>query len=114
MTTRPDPPAAGPTPTSPFGPEVVAAVVSHMNADHAADNLAICRAATGEPALRSAQLRTLDRAGLVFDAEGPGGSVAVVVPWRREIVERADIRLQVTEMALEARPEGAAEPHQEH
>src|SRR5687767_4497885 len=89
-TTPPQAPAAAPSPVT--RPEVVHAVVEHMNADHAADCLAMCRAATGDRTLDAASLRAIDEAGLDFDAVGVDGPREVRIPWRRPLQDRADIR----------------------
>lgn len=84
-------------------PHVVRAVAAHMNADHAADCVAICQLVSGRPTISSARLVTLDDTGLEFEVEADGATTSLRVPWRRPIVERADIRHQVAEMTHTAR-----------
>ena len=61
-----------------FTPDAVEAIRAHMNADHAHDNLVICRA-HGAPGARRAELRTVDASGLTFAATTGDGTVVVHV-----------------------------------
>ena len=48
----------------PFAPEVVAAIARHMNEDHSADSVLICRALGGQPGTTAATMTGLDAAGI--------------------------------------------------
>lgn len=84
--------------TMAFTAEVVAAVVTHMNDDHADDQLAIVRA-HARPDATSATLATIGADGLTFDVQvGSAGASApdrAVVPWPMPIEQRSDIRRAV-------------------
>lgn len=98
-----------------FSPEVVAAVLHHMNDDHRDDNLLIARA-FGNPAAESATMVGLDehegRWTYAVAGEEPGEEHSVGVPWTSQISERAEIRREIVviydracaELGLEPRP----------
>lgn len=92
-------------------PDVVEAVVTHMNADHAQDCVTLCRRHAGDPSIEVARLVHLDADALVFEVSGAGddhpGQSPVRIPWLRPLRERADLRIQLTEMV--AGPAGS--PH---
>ena len=77
-----------------FSPEVVTAVLAHMNGDHQGDNLLIARA-FGSPDAESATMTTLDENGGSFAYVANGGQHEVTVPWTAPISERAEIRREV-------------------
>ena len=87
---------------SPFSPEVQAAVVAHMNGDHAADNVLIVQALAGAPEATAATMTGYDEEGAHFDATVDGAPVPVVVPWSTPITDRGVIRVEVVRMYLEA------------
>lgn len=87
---------------NPFDDEVVAAVVAHMNGDHAEDSVAICRAFGGRPDATRAVMVGLDGTGADFDVDGPEGEARVRVPWGAPISERAEIRTEVARLYHEA------------
>jgi hypothetical protein len=86
-----------------FGPAVTAAVLRHMNDDHAADALLICRALGGRPAATAAAMSGMDAAGIVFTAQEPAGPVEVRIPWSGPVTERPQIRAEVVRMYAESR-----------
>ncbi|MGC4944508.1 DUF2470 domain-containing protein [Kribbella sp. DT2] len=89
--------------TEPFTPEIVAAVLRHMNEDHADDSLQIVRALGGHPDAVSVQLATIDPAGAVFAVTVvAGGVVRVQLPWSEQIVERPQFRHEFARMHREA------------
>lgn len=93
---------AGPGP-GPFTPEVVAAILAHMNDDHAADSLLIVRAG-GRPDAVAARMTGLDALGGDFAATLPdGGTAAVRIPWSKRLTERAQVRAEVVRLYGEAR-----------
>lgn len=83
-------------------PEVVAAVTAHMNGDHAADNVVICRGLGGCPDATAAAMTGLDLHGLELTATGPGGPWTVRIPFQAPLRERGDIRAEVARMYHEA------------
>lgn len=89
--------------TSPFTPEVVKAVVDHMNTDHPEDNLLIVRSLGGVPAATDARMTRVGPEGAEFQAElADGSTAAAVVPWAAPVLERAHIRAEVVRMYHEA------------
>ena len=87
----------------PFTPDVVAAILAHMNDDHAADSLLIVRA-NGRPDAVVARMTGLDATGGDFTATLPdGGATAVRVPWSARLTERGQVRAEVVRLYGEAR-----------
>jgi len=81
-------------PVTVFSPEVVSAVLHHMNDDHTDDNLLIVRAFGGvEP--QSATMTSLDHLGGTWTYIADGDENTLTVPWSREISERPEIRREV-------------------
>ncbi|GIU85865.1 MAG: hypothetical protein KatS3mg009_0380 [Acidimicrobiia bacterium] len=85
-----------------FTPDAVEAIRAHMNADHAHDNLVICRA-HGAPGARRAELRTVDASGLTFAATTGDGTVVVHVPWPSPVTSRRQVRTEVVRVYEDAR-----------
>jgi putative heme iron utilization protein len=85
-----------------FTPEVVAAISRHMNDDHAADSLLICRSLGGRPAATGARMTGLDAAGIDFTVTVPGGTVPVRVPFAQPVTERAEVRREVVRLYRQA------------
>lgn len=77
-----------------FSPDVIAAVLSHMNGDHIDDNLLIARA-FGDPDASSATMIDLDETGGQWTYTTGGTSAALTVPWSTTISERAEIRREI-------------------
>jgi hypothetical protein len=86
----------------PLAPDVIAAVMRHMNEDHAADALVICRALGNQPNAASAVMCGMDQDGINFLATVEGGEVPIHLPWSAPLAERAQIRGEVTRMYREA------------
>nr|MDT0660419.1 DUF2470 domain-containing protein [Micromonospora sp. DSM 115978] len=86
----------------PFTPEVVAAVGRHMNDDHAADSLLICRALGGRPTASAARMTGMDADGLDFSVTVAGVEVPVRVPFDRRLTQRAEVRLEVVRLYRQA------------
>lgn len=77
-----------------FSPEVVAAVLHHMNDDHSPDNTLIVRAFAGvDP--EEATMIGLDHLGGTWRYTVDGTEAEVNVPWSQPISERAEIRREV-------------------
>jgi len=77
-----------------FTPDVIAAVLAHMNGDHPDDNLLIARA-FGHPDASSATMIDLDETGGQWTYTVGGNSEALTVPWSTTISERAEIRREI-------------------
>lgn len=98
-----------------FAPDVVAAVLRHMNDDHAADNLTIVRAFVDPLAEQVVMMYLNDTASTWAystdpvvepgvgepDSGGPGEPVRWqegIVAWSSRLSERAEIRREVVEL----------------
>jgi hypothetical protein len=89
------------TPTR-FDDAVVAAVLAHMNDDHADDCLDIVRA-YGQPHATAARMVDLDSEAGVYAATVDGADVEVRIAWPSgAISERPQIRVAVVEVHAEA------------
>ncbi len=87
---------------STFGPEVVAAVLAHMNDDHAEDSLRIVQA-FGLPDATAAVMSGLDENGGRWTASVDGAEVEHAVAWPAgAISERAEIRREVVALHEQA------------
>jgi len=80
-----------------FSPDVVAAVLRHMNDDHTGDSLLISRA-FGSLDADSATMTDLDENGGTFTYSVGDEDHTVVVPWTTPISERPEIRREVVVM----------------
>jgi hypothetical protein len=85
-----------------FAPDVVAAVLRHMNTDHADDCAIICRGLGGQPDTTTAVMSGLDGDAAYFQATVGGAVVPVRVPFSTTLTERAEIRVEVTQMYYDA------------
>ena len=82
---------------------VVAAIMRHMNEDHAEDSVLICRALGGQPGTTAATMTGMDADAIRFDATVAGDdAVAVTVPWQERLTERAQVRAEVVRMYHES------------
>jgi heme oxygenase len=90
---------------NPFPPEVVAQIMKHMNGDHAADSVLICRAFGGQPDATEAVMSGMDADAIEFDVTVDGGVVATRIPFSRRLTQRAEVRVEVTRLYHEARAE---------
>ncbi|WFE30433.1 DUF2470 domain-containing protein [Solwaraspora sp. WMMD791] len=86
----------------PFTPDVVAQIAHHMNDDHAADSLLICRSLGGAPAASAARMTGLDADGIDFAATVDEVEVPLRVPFAHRLTERAQVRREVVRMYQEA------------
>ncbi len=78
-----------------FAPDVVDAVLAHMNDDHGDDNLVIARA-HGHPGATSARMTGLDGEAAYFVVTDPAGEHELRIPWPGgPISERPEIRREV-------------------
>jgi putative heme iron utilization protein len=92
---------------TPFTADVVAAILRHMNDDHAADSLLIVQA-NGRPEAVAARMTGLDATGGDFAAVLPDGTEAGVrIPWSQTLTERAQVRAEVVRLYAQARGRAA-------
>jgi hypothetical protein len=80
-----------------FSPDIVTAVLRHMNNEHMDDSLLISRA-FGSPDAEAASMTDLDENGGTFMYSVGSEDHTVVVPWSGPISERAEIRREVVVM----------------
>jgi putative heme iron utilization protein len=85
-----------------FTPEVTAQIARHMNEDHAADNVLICRALGGQPDATEARVSELDADGMTFVATVEGRPVPVRIPFSTRLTERRQVRAEVIRMHAQA------------
>lgn len=85
-----------------FAPDVVAAVLRHMNSDHADDCAVICRGLGGQPEATAAVMSGLDSDAAYFEATVDGDPVRVRIPFSEALTERAQIRVEITQMYHDA------------
>jgi putative heme iron utilization protein len=84
-------------------PDIVDAVKTHMNGDHAADNVVICRGLGGVPATTEATMTGMDLDGIDFAVVSDGGPSAVRIPFADAPLRgRAEVRAEVTRMFRES------------
>jgi hypothetical protein len=80
---------------SAFEPDVVAAILGHMNGDHTDDNLLIVRA-FADPSATSAVMTGFDGSVATWDATVEGVTREVRIAWPAgPITERAQVRREV-------------------
>jgi hypothetical protein len=98
----------------PFSSEVIAAIMRHMNVDHSADCLLICKGLGGQLDAQSAMMTGMDPDGINFVALVDGKQVPVHLPWYGPLVERAQVRGEVTRMYHDALTALGMEPPEAH
>jgi len=91
-----------PAAANPFNEEIIAAVATHMNRDHAEDSLLIVKALGNRPDATSAEVVALDGTTIDFKAVVDGAEEIVRVPWNTAVTERSQIRIEVTRMYHDA------------
>lgn len=89
-------------PADPFTADVAAQIARHMNDDHAADSLLICRSLGGTPRATAARMTGLDADGIEFAATVDEVEVPLRVPFAHRLTERAQVRREVVRMYHEA------------
>lgn len=98
------------TPGTTFSPEVVAAVLAHMNDDHAQDSLRIVQA-FARPEASAAVMTGLDENAGIWRAETAAGSEELRIDWpAAPISERAEIRREVVALYEQACSELGVSP----
>lgn len=94
-----------------FSPEIVAAVLHHMNDDHADDSLLIARA-FGDRAASESRMVDLDGDGgdWMYRTAPDGPEVPLRVAWSAPIAERPEIRREIVVLYDRACAELGIEP----
>lgn len=85
-------------PESFLTPDVVRAVVDHMNGDHAEDNVVICRGLGGRREVESATMTGLDEDAIEFLAQTPSGPITVRIPFGEPLRDRPQVREAVARL----------------
>lgn len=80
-----------------FPPEVVDAVLAHMNGDHTDDSLVIVRA-FAVPEATAATMTGFDAAGGDWHAIVDGADRPVRVAWTEPATERGDVRREIVRL----------------
>ncbi|MCP9977045.1 DUF2470 domain-containing protein [Actinomadura madurae] len=91
------------TDADPFGDDVVEQIKRHMNDDHAADCLTICRALGGRPGATAARMTGMDATGIEFAVTDGGAEHPVRIPFSERLTARPQVRHEVVRMTHEAR-----------
>lgn len=81
-----------------FPDHVVAAVVGHMNDDHADDTAVIVRAFGGLPRVDAAEVTGVDTTGLEVAARIGQETRAVRVPFASPVTDRLGLREEITRL----------------
>lgn len=87
----------GSTPVTEFGPDVVAAVTTHMNDDHADDNLLIVRA-FAEPRTTRTRMTGVNTESGEWTIEIDGQERTVRIPWIEPVADRTGLRTAVVDL----------------
>ncbi|MBD0863638.1 DUF2470 domain-containing protein [Gordonia sp. zg691] len=93
-----------------FPEDVVAAVLAHMNDDHADDSLLICRMLGERPDATAAVMTGFDHEAAMFEATVPGGVVPIRIGWGRPVRDRGDVRVAVVAMFRAAQERSGTAP----
>jgi hypothetical protein len=81
----------------PIPADAIAAVLRHMNDDHAEDALLICQTLGGQPNATSARMTGVMRSGVAFVADVDGVAVDVLLQ-TLPLNERATIRTEIVRL----------------
>lgn len=96
-----------------FSPEVVDAVLEHMNDDHIEDNVLIVSAFSGRD-VRDATMKSLDENGGTWRYVADGEELELHIPWPSgPLKERPEIRREVV-VLYEAACEKLGVPARKH
>ncbi|MCH7230629.1 biliverdin-producing heme oxygenase [Glycomyces sp. L485] len=88
---------------NPFDADVIAAICRHMNDDHAADTLVMCRGLGGRPEATAARMTGLDGEGGDYAVTAGGVEESIRIPWARRLTERDEVRPEVVRIFTESR-----------
>lgn len=86
---------------APFTPDVVAAIVRHMNDDHEADALAIARGRGAVPEATRASVVGLGPEGIELVVEVDGEERHTRVPWGETPTDRPGVRHEIVRLLEE-------------
>lgn len=81
-----------------FLPEESAAILRHMNGDHADDSILMVRALGGLPSATAASVAGVDKAGIDLVATVDGAERMVRIPWGRTLAARSEVRGEVVRL----------------
>lgn len=82
-------------PVTTFSPDIIDAILRHMNGDHTDDNLLIARAFV-DPAAEASTMTGLDGDGGRWDVTVADTTNSATVPWPAgPITERAEVRREI-------------------
>ncbi|QSB04745.1 DUF2470 domain-containing protein [Natronoglycomyces albus] len=87
---------------NPFPPDVIDAVRRHMNDDHAADTLVMCRGVGGHPDATAAEMTGMDGEAGIYRLTLPEGEKTIRIPWERPLTQRAEVRPEVVRIYTES------------
>jgi putative heme iron utilization protein len=94
-----------------FAPDAVAAICRHMNEDHRADAVLICRHLAGVADVVDAETVAVDGHGMRFAVRASdGGAQEVTVAFAAPVAERAEVRTAVVELYERARAAAGLPP----
>jgi putative heme iron utilization protein len=85
-----------------FPPDVVTAIMRHMNSDHADDCGVIVRGLGGQPAASAARMSGMDADGMDFVATVDGQPTPVRIPFAERLTERRQVRAEAARMYRDA------------
>ena len=77
-----------------FSPEIVQAILGHMNGEHAKDNLVIVRAFSEDEPIE-ARMVDFDENGGVWEYSTDASEGELRIPWSTTISDRADVRREI-------------------
>ena len=79
-----------------FTPDVVDAVLRHMNADHPDDNVLIVRAFSGRDATAASLTDVTEHGGTWrYQSDDDDDELELHLPWSQELTERPQIRHEI-------------------
>lgn len=83
-------------------PDVVTAVMAHMNGDHADDCVVIAKVLGERPDTTAAEMTGMDADAIELRVEGPEGDATLRIPFSEHLTERAQVRAEVARMYHES------------
>lgn len=95
-------------------PDVVTAVLAHMNGDHAEDCVVMCRGLGGRPGTTAATMTGFDDEAVELLADGPDGPAPVRIPFAEPLTGRAQVRAEVARMYHESAALLGLPPREQH
>ncbi|GAA4906680.1 uncharacterized protein DUF2470 [Stackebrandtia albiflava] len=88
---------------NPFEDSVIEAITRHMNRDHTADTLVICRGVGGHDRATAARMDTFDATGAEFTTTVDGVATPLRIAWSKPLSTRAEVRPEIVRMYHESR-----------